>query len=414
MIVEILTIGDEILSGNILDTNKQFLSDELWSNGFLIKHHTSVCDDEEAITDALHRAADRANIVLCTGGLGPTMDDFTIEVAAKAFGLEVEYHDKTLKQLEAWYQKRGRILKENSRKQALVPVGGRVISNKKGTAPGVYCKFQNTHFYFMPGVPSEMKEMFQVFILPELIKMRGKGVFFVSRFLKTFGSTEAELDDRLEDLAHDRTHIDNARIGFRYHFPEVTIKVSVWKNSESKARQDLESVLDTIRLRIGEYIYSENENDTLEKVAIEKLISAKKTVAVAESCTGGLVASRITDVSGASEIFRGGIVAYSNELKQKLLHVDERILAKEGAVSLECAEAMVRGIHEITGADFCAAVTGIAGPTGGTLEKPVGTVYIATLVDDKLENKKYFFPFPREMFKAMVSSVVLKKFLSSV
>lgn len=414
MIVEILTIGDEILSGNVLDTNKQFLSDELWRNGFLVKHHASVCDDEEAIIDALHRAQGRADIVLCTGGLGPTMDDFTVEVAAKAFGTTVAYHEETLKQLEDWYKKRGRVMKDNSRKQALVPVGGRVISNKKGTAPGVYYQFKNSHFYFMPGVPSEMKEMFQGFILPELLKIRGQTLFFATRFLKTFGSTEAELDDKLQDLAHNRTHIDNARIGFRYHFPEVTIKVSVWDKSESKAQKDLARVLDIIRARIGEFIYSENENDTLEKVVVEKVIRAKKTVAVAESCTGGLVANRLTDVSGVSEVFKGGIVAYSNELKQKLLHVDEKILAQKGAVSPECAESMVRGIHQVTGANFCAAVTGIAGPTGGTPEKPVGTVHIATLFEGKLENKEYHFPFNREMFKIIVSSIVLKKILSVV
>lgn len=414
MIVEILTIGDEILSGNVLDTNKRFLSDELWRNGFLVKHHTSVCDDEEAIIDALHRAQGRAAIVLCTGGLGPTMDDFTVEVAAKAFGTTVEYHEETLKQLEDWYKKRGRVLKENSRKQALVPVGGRVISNRKGTAPGVYYQFKKSHFYFMPGVPTEMKEMFQGFILPELLKTRGQTLFFATRFLKTFGSTEAELDDKLQDLAHSRTHIDNARIGFRYHFPEVTIKVSVWDKSEKQAQNDLNQVLDTIRGRIGEFIYSENENDSLEKVLVEKLIARKKTVAVAESCTGGLAASRITDISGASEVFRGGVVAYSDELKQKILHVDEKILSKNGAVSSECAEAMVRGIHKITNADFCVSVTGIAGPTGGTREKPVGTVHIATLFKGKLENKEYHFPFTREMFKIIVSSIILKKILSVV
>lgn len=157
-----------------------------------------------------------------------------------------------------------------------------------------------------------------------------------------------------------------------------------------------------------------NEDDNLEKAVVQKLRTAKKTVAVAESCTGGLVASRITDVSGASEIFKGGVVAYSNELKIKLLHVDEKILAKHGAVSSECAEAMARGIHKITNADFCVAVTGIAGPTGGTPEKPVGTVHIATLFEGKLENKEYHFPFTREMFKIIVSSIVFKKILSVV
>ena len=160
MIIEILTIGDEILSGNILDTNKQYLSDQSWSKGLKVAYHSGVCDDEKDIHDALLLAADRADVVLCTGGLGPTMDDFTVEVAAKTFGAKLIEHEPTIERLKAYYEKRGRAFKENSRKQGMIPEGGNTLTNDKGTAPGVHYLFKNTHFYFMPGVPSEMKKMF--------------------------------------------------------------------------------------------------------------------------------------------------------------------------------------------------------------------------------------------------------------
>jgi len=414
MQIEIIPIGDEILAGNILDTNKQYLSDMCWQNGFRVEYHTSVRDDETAIRDALLCAAKRADAVICTGGLGPTADDFTIEIAAKAFGVTLELDDKTFEYLKKLFERKGRELSDNNKKQAMIPKGGWVLENTLGTAPGIGFLFQKTNFYFLPGVPREMKYIFAQSVLPDLIKKRKDGVHFKTKFLKTFGSTESELDNRLKDLMHDRTEIQNARIGFRFHFPEIFIKVSVWDKNESKAQKDLNGVVAQIYERIGEFVYSENETHTLELILVEKLMAAKKTVAVAESCTGGLVANRITNISGSSEVFLGGIVSYSNELKTQILGVDPEILKKHGAVSEECAKAMVSGIQKLTGADFCASVTGIAGPTGGSPEKPVGTVHIATLCEGELFHKKYFIQFPREMFKEVVSSVVLKLFLDKL
>lgn len=414
MIIEIISIGDEILAGNIVDTNKQYLSDVCWQHGFRVEYHTGVRDDEKAIREALLRAAERADAVLCTGGLGPTADDFTIEVAAGTFGVPLVEDPETLKHLKDLYNKKKRELTDNDRKQALIPQGGRALANRIGTAPGVYFPFKDTHFYFMPGVPAEMKYIFGRSVLGDLVKNRKEAMHFATRLLKTFGCAESDLDNKLKDLFHDRTAIANARIGYRFHFPEVFIKVSVWDKDKGKAQKDLQTVVDKLYERIGKFIYSENEAVTLEALLVQKLMEAGKTVAVAESCTGGLVANRITNVSGSSHVFLGGFVAYSDRLKEEILGVSRDTLKKEGAVSAACAEEIVRGVSRITHADFCASVTGIAGPTGGSPEKPVGTVYIATLCDGDLFNKKYHLPFPREMFKQIVSSVVLKKFLDRI
>lgn len=414
MHIELLTIGDEILSGDILNTNTKYLSEELWGRGYRVEYHTSVRDDETAIADALLRAAARADIILCTGGLGPTADDFTIEVAAKTFGVALKSDQGTIDYLEKLFAKRGRSLSENNRKQALIPEGGRALQNLKGTAPGVYFCFHKRHFYFMPGVPSEMKYIFAAHLLPDLERINPLKLKFVTKYLKTFGCPESELDNKLKDLMSGRSEIGNVRIGFRAHMPEVVVKASAWNENQSIAQTELDSVVKQIYARIGEFVYSENPEDTLEAVFVKKLTQVNKTFAVAESCTGGRIADRITNISGASEIFLGGVTCYSNEFKKNLLHVSDEILKTHGAVSSECAEALVRGIQKITGADYCAAVTGIAGPGGGSEDKPVGTVHVATLCDGELENKKYLLPFERKIFKEIVASVVMKRIIDRI
>jgi len=411
MKVEIIAIGDEIISGDIVNTNPQFLSEELWQHGFKIEYHTTIRDDEEAIKEAFLRASERVDIVVTTGGLGPTMDDFTVDVAAKAFDVPLIEDEETMERLHAFAKKRNKELSENSKKQAFIPKGGKTFPNDHGTAPCIYYNHNETNFYFLPGVPREMKHLFGHAVLPDVLEKRKEKLHFRIKYLQTFGMAEAHLDDALVDLSHDRTHINNARIGFRTHFPETTIKVSVWNEDEKQAEADLEKVSNLVKERIGKYVYSEKRQDSLENVLVNKLIEKKKNVAVAESCTGGLIANRITNISGSSEVFKGGVVSYSNEMKKEILGVKPETLDQCGAVSEECAEEMVRGLYDKTGADFCAAVTGIAGPSGGTDEKPVGTVHVAILCDGKLRNKKYFFQFPRLGFKTLVASVVLKKFL---
>lgn len=411
MIVEVITIGDEILSGDILDTNKQYLSEQCWLHGFEVQYHTGIRDDEQEIYHALEWAADRADVVLVTGGLGPTADDFTIEVAAKVFDVDLVQNEEVIRFLKERYEKRGRRLSENNKKQADVPDGAEVFLNDVGTAPAIYYDFEGTHFYFMPGVPREMKYLFTEKIKKHLLSRKKDNRHFEHIFFKLFGAPESDLDQALKDLYDERTAIKNVRIGFRAHFPEVFIKMSAWDENTEKTKAKLQVVVDEVEKRLGKFIYSRNLSDTLESVLVQKLQERKKTIAFAESCTGGRLASRITDISGASQVFLGGIVSYSNDVKKNVLKVPEDILEIHGAVSRECAEAMVKGIHELTQADFCAAVTGIAGPTGGSEDKPVGTVWIALLCDGELSCKKYFFPFHREWFKEITTSTVFAKFL---
>lgn len=413
-VVEIIAIGDEIVSGEITNTNASFLAQELWQQGLAVKYHTTVRDDERDIADCLIRACGRAGIVIVTGGLGPTMDDFTIEVAAKVFGAKLVEDAETLRRLHGFAQRRGRVLTENSKKQALVPEGAKIFANHVGTAPGIYYGHQGALFYFLPGVPAEMKDLFLRSVLPDILARQKRRPHFKIKYLKTFGAPEAELDHLLSDLAHDRTQIENARVGFRAHFPETTIKLSLWDEDEEAASEHLQRVVDLVLTRVGKYVYSFDRNATLEEVVVKELIAKKKTLAVAESCTGGLLADRITDVSGASEIFLGGVVAYANDLKQGFLGVSPETLAKYGEVSPQCAEEMVRGIQRQTGAQLCVSVTGIAGPTGGTKDKPVGTVHIATLFDGKVQNHAHDFAFPRRNFKILVTSVMLKSILARV
>jgi nicotinamide-nucleotide amidase len=412
MKIEILTIGDEILSGQILDTNKAWLSEQLWQNGFEVRWHTGIRDDEVSIVDAITRAQERADAVVVTGGLGPTADDFTIEIAARAFGVSCDYDAATIEHLQKLYTKRGRALSENNRKQALIPKGGKALFNRIGTAPGVFFPFGNVPFYFTPGVPTEMKAIYTDHILPDLLARRPEPVVYATCQLRTFGCPESELDNKLRDLYENRLNIANVRVGFRVAFPDIFIKLSAWEKTAAAAQAALNDVREKVIERVGSYVYADDER-TLEHVFVAAMRENRKTVAVAESCTGGLIANRITNVSGASDIFLGGVVSYANAVKQTVLKVPASILEAHGAVSAECAEAMVRGVQRLTQAEVCAAVTGIAGPTGGSNEKPVGTVHIATLVAGDLKLHELILPFPREMFKAVVASLVLQKLLQA-
>lgn len=407
MKIEILTIGDEILSGNIVDTNKAYLSDKLWLAGFEVVYHSGVRDDEVTITEALLLATSRSDIVIVTGGLGPTADDFTIEVAAKTFKKKLVSDPKILRKLEQCFVKLGRPLKENNKKQARIPEGAWTFDNRFGTAPGIVMDYKKVRLYFLPGVPKEMKNLFDDSVLPDILSLNKENeLFFISKMLKCFGSAESDLDYALKDLYVNRTEIENVRVGFRAHFPETFIKISAWHKNKKSAQETLNQVEEKIRAKVGDYIYGEGD-DTLESVTGALLAKAKKTLALAESCTGGLIANRITNIAGSSQYFLGGVVSYANEVKKTVLGVSDATLKKHGAVSSECAIEMAEGIRRLTKADFGIAVTGIAGPDGGTISKPVGTVHVALASAKGVTEKKYFFPQNREWFKLIVSSIAL-------
>ena len=407
MRVEILTIGDEILSGDITDTNSAFLSAGLSNLGLQITHHTSVRDDEADMQAAMQTAAERADLVFVSGGLGPTSDDFTLEVAAKVFGVVREFHEPTVQKLTERYQKRGLALSLANKNQALIPVGAVVLNNAVGTAPGVAYHFQQTQFYFLPGVPKELQHIFNTEILPTL-KSDTKSVFQTA-VLKSYGIAESDMQTRLADLFVDRVYINGVKVAFRVAFPDVYLKLSLHAESLPVVNAKIEAVKKQITQRLHEGIYADDLQTTLEDLVVKKFTQNKMTLAVAESCTGGLIAHRLTNVPGASAVFLAGLTTYANAVKESVLHVPQTVLKQFGAVSAECATAMVQGLKQQTAADVCVATTGIAGPDGGTDDKPVGTVFVAILHGSKLEVQKYFFPFGREMFKQYVASKVLKE-----
>ncbi|MDO8518945.1 MAG: competence/damage-inducible protein A [Deltaproteobacteria bacterium] len=408
MQIEILTIGDEILSGNVVDTNTAYLSDKLWLAGFEVAYHTGVRDDADKIKEALLIAADRAEVVIVTGGLGPTADDFTIEVAAKTFRKKLVIDPHTLRHLENIFLKWGRELKENNRKQAQIPQGAITYQNRVGTAPGIGVQYKKTQFYFLPGVPKEMKQLFSDFILPEILSNTKRPTVFEAKLLKCFGAAEADLDAALKDLYVNRLDVEGVRTGFRAHFPETFIKLSAWGKTAGEAKERLKGAEGKIRERIGKFIYGEGE-DTLESVLGRVLKEKKKTLAVAESCTGGLVAHRITNVPGASDYFKNGVVTYSNEAKTAVLGVAAETIKKQGAVSSQVAIEMAQGVRRISRADYGIGITGIAGPTGGTSQKPVGTIHIAVAGHHGFQEKKYQIPSNREWFKLMASSLAIDR-----
>lgn len=408
---EIITIGDEILAGDIIDTNKAYISQQLWDEGYEVHYHVGIRDDESTITDALNVASNRSDVVICTGGLGPTSDDFTIEVAAKFFTVDLELHQPSVERIQQILEKRGKKLTESNKKQALYPKGGKAFLNEVGAAPGSYFYFKDTHFYFLPGVPKEMKYLFQEHVLPHIGSFYGQNQILVKKYYQTFGSTESELERSLQDLFRNRVDIEGVRVGFRYHFPKIMLKLSSWADSKQEAEKKLSFAENLLRERVGEFIFGEGKDCVLETQVIDLAREKKKTIAFAESCTGGLLSHLLTNVSGSSEVLLGDVVSYSNEMKIKVLGVSEETLNRHGAVSEECALEMVKGIYKLTNANICAAITGIAGPTGGTEEKPVGTVFIAFAIDGKIQCKRYQFSYSREQFKHMVASVVFNHYI---
>ena len=401
MKIEVITIGDEILSGNIVDTNFAWLGDQLWSQGFDLHWNTSVGDEPEPISKALLAAAERSHAVIVTGGLGPTLDDITIETAAQAFGLPLVLNTEALQAMKDFFKKLGREFSPTNEKQALLPEGSQMIANRIGTAPGCHLLFKKTHFFFLPGVPQEMKQQFRDFVLPKLKSLERAPIFFHSKFLRCFGESEAKIAHKLEGI--DLSGID---LAYRPMMPEILLKISARGGDQKGLEKRVAQVEAEIRKRLGEIVYGEGE-ETLSQVIGRLLVEKKGTVAVAESCTGGLLASLITDVSGSSRYFERGVVTYSNQSKTEILGVPESLIQKKGAVSTEVAIAMAQGIRRLARTTYGVGITGIAGPGGGTEQKPVGTVHVAVDYEGGTDERKVFFPTNRNWFKQLAAFVAL-------
>jgi len=403
---EVLTIGDELLRGEIVDSNKSFLSDRLLSLDIETRFHGSVRDDRGDMIEAFQRARERSEIVLVSGGLGPTRDDLTIEVLAEAFGRKLVLHEPSLAAIRAFFARFGREMAKNNEKQAWFPEGAEVLPNPVGTAPGTMLREGGALFFCMPGVPHELQRMMDEQVLPRIAASRseGRGGRVVrSRLLRTFGLGESNLDALLADVAIDGDVV----LGFRTAFPDNYLRPLTRGETAAEADAKLASVIETIRERLGPLVYGEGD-ETLEAVVGARLLEAGQTVAVAESCTGGGVGERLTRVPGSSAWFLGGVVAYADAAKSELLGVPAALIAEHGAVSGPVARAMAERVRERLGADFGIATTGISGPGGGSDAKPVGTVWIAVARADAATHAECFvFPFERERHRQLTAQVAL-------
>ncbi|HXG31579.1 MAG TPA: competence/damage-inducible protein A [Thermodesulfobacteriota bacterium] len=402
MRIEIITTGDEIMSGTTLDTNFNWAAGRLTGLGFDLRFHTSVGDDEETIIEAMRTARRRSQAVIISGGLGPTPDDLTASAASRFFGVPLELDEEALGMMKKRFEERGYGFLEINEKQAYIPRGARILKNLWGTAPGFQYETKGVVFFFLPGVPKEFREMIDVYVIPELERRDTGRRIYESRLIRTFGLRESEVAERLKGIERN-----GIRIGYRAHFPEVHLRVSAYGDTEEEARGLVSEALEGIKSRLGECVFS-TEGETLEEV-VGRLLSQKGlTIAVAESCTGGLIAHRITNVPGSSDYFERGIVSYSNESKVGVLGVPRGLIESFGAVSREVVEAMAEGVRRLANTDIGIGVSGIAGPGGGTPLKPVGTVFIGISHREKgTASRQYRFYGTREEIKLMTSQVAL-------
>jgi len=399
---EIISIGNEILSGQTVNTNASWIAQKVTSTGLTIEWITCIADKTDEIKSALKVADKRADVVFCTGGLGPTPDDITKSAICEFFNTKMILHENTLENIQNIFE--GRFLKmpEINRDQAMIPASAEIIENPIGTAPGLIFTKDNQIFFFLPGVPKEMFAMMENKVLKriqenyELPKIQ-------NHLIRTTGIPESRLYEKLEFVINHYAQINSAFL------PKFTgVDIMLQYIAIPKAREKpLASCVKEIKEIAGEYIYSETEKE-LEEVIGKLLVKNKLTLAIAESFTGGLISDRITNVPGSSEYFRGSTITYCNMSKKQLLNVPENTLKKYGAVSEETAEAMVKGIKDLYKSNCAIASTGIAGPTGGTSEKPVGLCFIAAAHNDKIVVKKFNFGKDRRINKERGASAGLE------
>jgi len=390
MTAEILAVGTELLLGQIANTNAQYLSVRLAELGINVYFHTVVGDNAARLGETLKRALNRSDIVITTGGLGPTQDDLTKETISKTMNRELVLHEDILENIRNFFAKRHRTMAEINKKQAYLPENSIVIPNPNGTAPGCIIEEGDKTVIMLPGPPKEMQPMFEETVFDYL--KRKTGVILVSKMLKIIGIGESELVTRLMDLIESQ---DNPTVAPYAAQGEVTVRVTARCSSHEEAEALLAPVVDEIRSRLGIMVYSEN-GQSLEEVVYNLLKENGLVIATAESCTGGLLAGRITNIPGSSEVFERGYVTYANKAKNEDLCVSWETLSKYGAVSRETALEMLNGLRKKTGASAGVAITGIAGPGGGTPEKPVGLVFIAAYVNDKVLCRRFEFMGNRE------------------
>ena len=385
MIAEILSVGTELLLGDVVDTNAAYLSRKLRELGILVYHRQTVGDNPERLEEQLRQSLSRADLVLVTGGLGPTYDDITRDVAAKVFQMPLCHDEKVAEKIRSFFERLGREMSENNLRQAQVPQGARVLENLWGTAPGLWLEKEGKHLILLPGVPGEMKEIFTHSVSPCLSHLSGK--CFAQSILHFYGISESEMDFRLSDFIQSFSDLSVAPYAGD---GEVELHLTAFSHSKERAEEKCRKAKEEILSRIGEYFYAEGES-SLEEVLVRSFAEKGLTLAVAESCTGGLVSEKITSVPGSSSVMGLCITSYSEEMKEKVLGVSEETLNTDGVYSKACAIEMARGIRSLSGSHLGIGITGIAGPDGGSETDPVGTVYIALVSAEKEQVERFVF-----------------------
>jgi nicotinamide-nucleotide amidase len=392
MTAAILCIGTELTRGELVDTNSAWLAEALTGLGLEVTALDCTDDDPVRIQQALRRLGASHDVLVCTGGLGPTTDDLTTEVVAGVLGVPLERDADSLEAIRARMERFGRAMAPSNAKQADFPRGARILPNREGTAPGFSVKLERALAFFMPGVPREMKAMFDAHVAPALRPIASAELHQIR--LKTFGLPESAVNDKLSGI--EAAH--GVIIGYRAHFPEIEVKLLARDRDPEQARSRARAAAEEVKSRLGDVVYGEGDVSFSEAVG-SLLVERGLTLGVAESCSGGVLSELITQRSGASAFFAGGVVSYANSVKQRALGVSSELLARHGAVSSEVARAMAEGARSALSVDVAAAITGVAGPSGGTPEKPVGLVHYAVSTREGTVDRKLMFPSSRQMIQ---------------
>lgn len=403
MRIAIVTTGDELLRGELVDTNTAWLSTQLFAVGLQPTTHLTVGDDPERLLDAVKAACLEHDVAIFTGGLGPTQDDHTVNAVAAALNAEVTIHQESLERIMALFATREVPFSENNRAQAAVPAGAQAFVNPAGLAPAFQFELHGCRAYCLPGVPTEMKALWQTAVWPDLVKYLPPSPPMAYEVLKLFGVPESHL---ARDVAGLIGNNPDVAFGFRAHYPEVWLKFLVPGQNHEEASRRAESIAEVVTSTFGHRVFARGE-ETMEAVVGKLLLRHHLTLSTAESCTGGMVGMRLTDVDGSSAYYLGGGITYANELKQGMLGIADEVLLRYGAVSEECARAMAEGARRRFGSDLTLAVTGIAGPTGGAPERPVGTVHFALATPDGTFHRRRTFRPDRQAVRLAASTTAL-------
>lgn len=386
MITELISVGTEILLGNIVNTNAAYLAEKCAQIGLQCYFQTSVGDNEERLKLALKSALERSDVVILSGGLGPTDDDLTKEVAAAVLEKELVMDEHSKELIKEFFKKRGKKITDNNWKQAMMPKGAIVIDNENGTAPGVIMEENGKIVILLPGPPNELIPMFENSIVPYLAEKTNETIF--SQTVKICGIGESQAETMIKDLLDEQT---NPTIAPYAKTGEVHLRVTAKAEDDKAAKKMCKPVVKELKSRFGANVYTTETDITLEKSIVDLLVANELTISTIESCTGGLVAGRLINVPGVSDVFKAGYITYSNKAKRKVAGVKKTTLHKYGAVSEQVATEMAKGAAAISKADVTVSVTGIAGPDGGSDEKPVGLVYIGCNVKGKITVEKFQF-----------------------